>query len=314
MYSQSGLRDAFNREVYPNTRQPGAYEASGSFGSASTGFASYQNGGGSEWPSYNVQNSPAYGNSYAMNSYSMGDSSCSSCQDPHPQYNPGSQNIGYGNNNSSSYYGVSELTGQVYEQPATYAMVLQQQQQPQQYVSPIHSVNTSVNNMLSKYLQNTVIKLTRQLRVQPDWVDLTPDGGASWKYSTMVKGNSLWCRVFTKVEVCAERKAYTKPLPHIGNITTTTKIKLSNNIITELQREFPMMSYCPSTKTLLITMDSLEHCLAILALICACQQDKISMNKIKYHNLCKKYLLLTTPGHPKYKRGAKYSLVRLIRK
>lgn len=183
-----------------------------------------------------------------------------------------------------------------------------------QYQNPMQSVNNNVNNMMTNFLKKTITKLQQQLRSEPNWIDMSPDGGASWKYSNMIQGNSLWCRVFTKVEVSAERKAYTKPLPHIGNITTTTKIKLNPDLLPCLQKEFPMMSYCLSTKTLQITMDSLEHCLAILSLICACQQNKMKINKIKHHKLCQKYLLMTTPGHPRYHRSAIYSLVRLIRK
>lgn len=294
MYGQTTLRDAFNREVYPNTIQPGAYEAS------SSGYASFNQSGGGDWPNYNVQSSPMVG-SYP----NYGDvEDCNSCQ------------TSLQNNYANSSYKYSELTGQMYTQPMNYSMAMQRDLQPQQqqFQQPIHAVNSSVNDMLMKYLNQTVQTLIKQLRVKPDWVDMSPDGGASWKYSTMVRGNSIWCRVFTKIDVCGERKAYTKPVPHIGNITTTTKIKLNSCILSELQQEFPMISYCPSTKTLNITMDSLEHCLAVLALVCACQRDKISMGKIKYYDLCRKYLMLTTPGHKKYRLGAKYALVRLIRK
>ena len=177
----------------------------------------------------------------------------------------------------------------------------------------IDATHSSVNRQLVKYLRKNIIKLSKQLKIKPDWVDLSPDGGASWKYSSMVAGNSIWCRVFTKVEVHAERKGCRRPIPHICNITTTTKIKLDPELVVELLKEFPMMSYCSSTNNLQLTMDSLEHNLAMLALICSCQQDKISLNHIKYYDLPKKYMLLTTPGNKKYHPAAKYSLIRQIR-
>lgn len=294
--NQVTLRDAFNREVFPNRAQPGAYEASNAFDNR----ANYgQSGGSSDWPLYNVQSSPMIGNYPNYGDMMAGD--CNTCQ-TYPQQ-PSGHHSSYGS------YGYSELSGQKYTQPVNYQQAIQRD-----LASPINAVNLSVNEMLIKYLRQTVAKLSGQLRSKPDWIDLSPDGGASWKYSTMVHGNSLWCRVFTKIEISGERKAYTSPIPHIGNITTTTKIKLNYSMVSELQRELPMISYCPSTKTLQITMDTLEHCLAVLALVCACQQDKISLNKIKYHDLCKKYLLLTTPGNKRYRSGAKYALVRLIRK
>jgi hypothetical protein len=173
--------------------------------------------------------------------------------------------------------------------------------------------HSSVNRELVKHLRKNIIKLSKQLKIKPDWVDLSPDGGASWKYSSMVAGNSIWCRVFTKVEVHGERKGCKRPIPHICNITTTTKIKLDPELVVELLKEFPMMSYCSSTNNLQLTMDSLEHNLAMLALICSCQQDKISLNHIKYYDLPKKYMLLTTPSSKKYHPAAKYSLIRQIR-
>lgn len=179
--------------------------------------------------------------------------------------------------------------------------------------SAISASHMSVNRELVRYLRKSIIKLSRQLKIKPDWVDLSPDGGASWKYSSMVAGNSIWCRVFTKVEVHGERKGCKRPLPHICNVTTTTKIKLDSELVLELQKEFPMMSYCSSTNNLQLTMDSLEHNLSMLALICACQQDKISLDNIKYYDLPKKYMLLTTPGSKRYHAAAKYSLIRQIR-
>jgi len=176
------------------------------------------------------------------------------------------------------------------------------------------ATHESVNEMLVSYLKATIKYIAQQLKIKPDWIDLSPDGGASWKYSSIVQGNSIWSRVFTKIELHGERKAYKYPLPYIGNVTTTTRIKLDCEILNDLLREFPMMSYCQATKNLQITMDSLEHNLAILALICACQKEKISINRIKYHELVKKYMLLTTPGHKNYNAGAKYSLIRQIRK
>ena len=173
--------------------------------------------------------------------------------------------------------------------------------------------HSSVNRELVRYLKKSIIKLSKQLKIKPDWVDMSPDGGASWKYSSMVAGNSIWCRVFTKVEVHGERKGCKRPIPHICNITTTTKIKLDPELVVELLKEFPMMSYCSSTNNLQLTMDSLDHNLAMLALICACQQDKIPLNHIKYYDLPKKYMLLTTPGSKRYHPAAKYSLIRQIR-
>ena len=175
------------------------------------------------------------------------------------------------------------------------------------------ATHESVNETLVSYLKATIKYVAQQLKSKPDWIDLSPDGGASWKYSTMVQGNSIWSRVYTRVELVGERKAYKYPLPYIGNITTTTRIKLDCELLPELLKEFPMVSYCQATKNLQITMDSLEHNLAMLALICACQKEKISINRIKYHELVKKYMLLTTPGHKNYQAGAKYTLIKQIR-
>lgn len=315
MFNQGQLRDAFNRDVFPNKMQPGSYSNSNGGPSAafsggpdafnsSGSFSSYGQSGGhsSEWPSYEGGGfdagsgySSSIMNSGGSMSGSSGYESCEPCNEGR-QYNPPNQ--------------------QQFQQPSSYAEVihnLNHSDPVQTRNNHLSASHASVNEMLVNYLRKTVELLSSQLRMKPDWVDLSPDGGASWKYSTMIQGNSIWCRVFTRVEVHAERKAYKRPLPHIGNITTTTKIKLDCDLINELQKEFPMMSYCPSTKTLQITMDSLEHNLAMLALICCCQKETISLSNIKYYELPKKYLLLTTPGNKRYKRGAKYSLIRQIR-
>lgn len=189
--------------------------------------------------------------------------------------------------------------------------------QREQSINQIGAVNdglSEVDRKLLQYLKQEVEKLSYQLRSKPDSLDLSPDGGATWKYSSMIQGGSIWCKCFTKIEVQAERKAYKYPLPHLTNVVTTTKIKLDPDLVTELQKEFPMISYCQSTKTLTISMDSLEHNLAMLCLICQAQKGNMKMSKIKYYSLAKKYMLLTTPNHPKYQAGAKYSMIRAIRK
>jgi hypothetical protein len=222
-----------------------------------------------------------------------GGGGCAPCQ-------AGNGGVGGGGNGSMASQMVNEL---VYDENA-------QGGGEDENLDASHS---SVNRELVKFLRKSIIKLSRQLKIKPDWVDLSPDGGASWKYSSMVAGNSIWCRVFTKVEIHGERKGCKRPIPHICNITTTTKIKLDPELVVELLKEFPMMSYCSSTNNLQLTMDSLEHNLAMLALICACQQDKIPLNHIKYYDLPKKYMLLTTPGSKRYHPAAKYSLIRQIR-
>jgi len=360
------LRDAFNRDVFPNTGQPGsygvgnggpssafsggstmAYEAASPFGNVAMGgggggsfgnVANYQGGGGSFnneiGPNYQM-NGSGYGGASGYGDASGGGGlanyeSCEPCNIPGNGYGSGAGNdYGYGGQGAgngasygSSYDAGSGFSGGPnspdinynndpgYGAQTGYNTSYNALSQRNSHLSATHA---SVNEMLVKYLRDTVVKISKALKVKPDWVDLSPDGGASWKYSSMVQGNSLWCRVFTKVEVDAERKGFKRPLPHICNITTTTKIKLDPELVSELQKEFPMMSYCPSTNTLKITMDSLEHNLAMLSLICSCQQDKISLDNIKYYNLPKKYMLLTTPGNRRYNPGAKYSLVRQIR-
>lgn len=335
------LRDAFNRDVFPNTGQPGsygggqnsafsaanptAYETASAFsnggGDGSFGnVANYQDGGGS----FNHEMGPSYygqsGANYGGQDYGSGQDGggCEPCNIPGNGYGSGaggdygyaSQGSTYGSGYDSGSGNINYHTDPGYGEQTGYNTTYNPVSQRTNHLSATHA---SVNEMLVKYLRDTVIKISKALKVKPDWVDLSPDGGASWKYSSMVQGNSLWCRVFTKVEVDAERKAFKRPLPHICNITTTTKIKLDQDLVSELQKEFPMMSYCPSTNSLKITMDSLEHNLAMLSLICSCQQDKISLDNIKYHNLPKKYMLLTTPGNRRYNPGAKYSLVRQIR-
>jgi len=312
MYAQPTLKDAFNREVYPNTAGQGQGQGQGqiqgnSYGAGSMGggagaydqmdgqFASYQSDNAG--PNYQVP----YNNSYAQQTQTQ-QSSCDSCEDN-----------SYGNQGMNNYGSNSQSSSHQYPpQPPNYGMMLQQMNN-QPNVQVEEPKQQSIYEMLISYLKQTVEIVTGQLNINPDWVDTTPDGGACWKYSTMVRGNSLWCRVFNKVELNAERKACKHPLPHLTTLTTTTKIKLSDDIWKELQDDFPMVSYCSSTKDLRITMDSLEHNLAMLSLICAAQQGKLSLSKIKYYELPKKYLLLTTPGHAKYHRGAKFSLVRMIR-
>lgn len=161
-------------------------------------------------------------------------------------------------------------------------------------------------------LQNNVLRITRELGTGPSMMDNSSDGCAIWKYSTMIKGGSIWCRVFNKIEVCAEKKFIKTPKSHMGYVTTTTKVKLDGELIRGLQKELQQISYCPATKNLRITSDSLEHCLSVLALVCSCQQQKISVGKVKYYNLANKYFRLTTPGDKKYCSGAKYALIKFI--
>jgi hypothetical protein len=363
------LRDAFNREVFPNNQHPGAagmagggggcapissgppaFEAASPFGNIGTStfgnVASYQDGGGAGsgpgggmfgnemGPSYNMDgtrmgagsgygstaggytaghgggfNVSYNGGNYAGGGYGGGGGSGAGYQTM-PQQNTG---VNYnecgtcdGNSPDIQYFNdPSNGAGTGYDNVGYNAVESRE--------SHLDASHSSVNRMLVNVLKKTIVKVSKALKAKPDWVDLSPDGGASWKYSTMVGGNSLWCRVFTKVEVHGERKASKKPLPHICNITTTTKVKLDPDLVTELQKEFPMMSYCSSTNTLQITMDSLSHNLAMLSLICSAQQDKISLDNIKYYDLPKKYMLLTTPGNKRFHPAAKYSLVRQIR-
>lgn len=161
-------------------------------------------------------------------------------------------------------------------------------------------------------IERSINSVMRALGVEPDWADLTDDGGAIWKQSSILKGKSLWGRVFSKVEVAGKNRPCPKPVPHYGCITTHTNMKLDAQLAAEIQQELPMISYCPSTNVLSITMDTLEHNLAMLALVCGVQQDKLSMSKLKYYDLVKKYIGLTTPGNRRYRKGAKYSLVKFI--
>jgi hypothetical protein len=155
--------------------------------------------------------------------------------------------------------------------------------------------------------------VAKELGVPPNWMDLTPDGGAVWKYSRMLKGRSVWCKVFNRVEISAERKAGRIPVPHVAFLTTITKIKLDCELVKNLQREMPQISYCPETHQLRITMDTLAHNVALLALICSVQQGKVGIQKIKYYKLVKKYINLTTPGNKKYSKGAIYAMIKYIR-
>lgn len=168
------------------------------------------------------------------------------------------------------------------------------------------------NNPILNMIEHSINSVMNALGVEPDWADVTEDGGAIWKQSSILKGKSLWGRVFSKIEVAGKQKPCPKPVPHYGCITTHTNMKLDVQLAGELQQELPMISYCPSTQLLSITMDTLEHNLAMLALVCGVQQDKLSYSKVKYYDLVKKYLGLTTPGNRHYRRGAKYSLVKFI--
>lgn len=168
--------------------------------------------------------------------------------------------------------------------------------------------NSPILNMIQRAIKSTM----NQLGVEPDWHDLTEDGGAIWKQSSILDGKSLWGRVFSRIEVNGQKSPCHKPVPHYGCITTKTNIKLDASLAAELQQELPMISYCPSTNLLTITMDTLEHNLAMLALVCGVQQDKLTYSKVKYYDLVKKYLSLTSPGSRQYRKGAKYSLVKFI--
>lgn len=170
-----------------------------------------------------------------------------------------------------------------------------------------------INYGILKNLKKNILYVSKELGIGPNWLDMSPDGGAVWKYSQMIKGKSIWNRVFNKVEVSAERKAHNLPMPHVSSITTTTKVKLDCDLVKDLQKDLPQISYCPESHYLRITMDSLPHNLAILALVCGCQQNKFTPNKLRYYNLPKKYLALTTPGNKKYNRNAKYSLIKIIK-
>lgn len=318
MYYQNNnnapLKDAFNREVFPNTGAPGSHGmSSASFnpGFGVTSANAYDTSGSGAYASYepsDTYSSPGFYTPPSPIPPTYQQSDCQTCDIQPSSFSQGVSDYAY---TSQPYNNQPQYP----PQPPSYGMMLQQmnhsmQQQPQNAMS---QQQQSVYDTLVKYLKQTVSAISQQLKVKPDYIDITPDGGACWKYSTMVNGNSLWCRVFNRVEVNAERKASKTPVPHLTTLTTTTKIKLSDEIVAQLRKDFPMVSYCPTTKELRITMDSLEHNLAMLSLICAAEQGKLSLNKIKYYELPKKYLLLTTPGHAKYKRGAKYSLVRMIR-
>lgn len=347
MFNKGQLRDAFNREVIPNRMQPSpqdqtftnnnnfnynlynsnaptAYDSFGS-SSGSSSYATFNsNVQSTEWPSQHT--SP---------SFTAPAPACAPCSGQNGQINQyggqysqqHSNQFIYGNQQNEYDMGQSNIASQTTQ--------LIQQNQPASYAELLHELNNisngntnhvdnrsehltatheSVNDMLVNYLAMSIKHIGKQLKFKPDWIDLSPDGGASWKYSSIVQGNSIWSKVFTKIEIIGERKAYKYPLPYIGNIITTTRIKIDCEILPDLLREFPMMSYCQATKNLQITMDSLEHNLAMLALICAVQREKISINRIKHHELAKKYMLLTTPGHRNYQAGAKYSLIRQIRK
>lgn len=184
-------------------------------------------------------------------------------------------------------------------------MFLGQNQNQQQHHSQQQPTSDNI-------LQNNVLRITRELGAGPSTMDNSPDGSASWKYSAMIKGGSVWCRVFNKIELCAEKKHIRTPQPHSGCVTTTTKVKLDCDLVRSLQKELQQISYCPATKNLRITSDSLEHCVGILALVCSCQQRKVSVGKIKYYNLANKYFRLTTPGDKKYCPSAKYALIKFI--
>jgi len=167
--------------------------------------------------------------------------------------------------------------------------------------------------IILNHLKRNILKIVNLLGSQPNWSDLSVDGGALWKYSNMIKGNSIWCRVFNRVEVCAERHAHKKPVPYLATLSTTTKIKLDPELAQEIINLLPQVGYCSSDNVLRISMDTLEHNLAVLAIVCGIQQGKLTLFQVKRHGLVEKYLQLTTPGHRRYNPYAKYSLIKFIR-
>jgi hypothetical protein len=306
------LKDAAGRDLMPNRASPGAVGGGGAQPYGDGGAQAYD-----EYPSY-----AAPVDAPQMNPHSP-PSNCGSCSDPRgngyeqmystqqpqqPQQQYGQQQFGGGQGQNFQQF--------QNQQPVFYQEVVNTMNQGQNQlgnrIQHLSSVHASLNQKIVQALRKNILKISRELGVPPSWVDLSPDGGAVWKYSHMVKGKSIWCRVFNRVEVTADRKATKEPLPHIGAITTTTKIKLDCDIVKSLQRDLPQVSYCPSTKRLQITTDTLDHNLSVLALICGCQQKKLSLNKLRYYKLPQKYFRLTTPGDKRYRRGAKYALIKFI--
>jgi hypothetical protein len=169
------------------------------------------------------------------------------------------------------------------------------------------------NQVILARLKRNILKTINKLKIQPNWSDLTVDGGALWKYSNMVKGNSIWCRVFNRVEVCTGRHAHPKPVPYLATLSTTTKIKLDPKVAQQVQDLLPQIGYCSSDNVLRISMDTLEHNLAVLAIICGIQQGKFNIYQVRRNGLVEKYLQLTTPGHRRYHPYAKYKLIKFIR-
>jgi len=169
------------------------------------------------------------------------------------------------------------------------------------------------NQTILAHLKRNILKTVKKLKIQPNWSDLSIDGGALWKYTNMIKGNSIWCRVFNRVEICTGRNIHPKPIPYSATLSTTTKIKLDPIVAQQVQDLLPQIGYCSSDNVLRISMDTLEHNLAILAIICGIQQGKINIYQVRRNGLVEKYLQLTTPGHRRYHPYAKYSLIKFIR-
>lgn len=277
MYST--FQGSFGREMYPNNRAPPRNNVIESYNEYPT----------SSYASPFDDGTPQHQDQYTMNEYS----SCNSCDNPTVNTNTVNQ-------------GSQNMPQQQYPPNAThYSQPNPTQEAPKTAPITIH------DKMIAIFKQN-VVNTSLELGVGPNMVDVSPDGRAIWKHTQMLKGNSIWSRVFNRVEVFAERKSGKKPITYIGSITTTTKIKLDKDLVKDLQHDMPQICYCPASQLLHITMDTLSHNLAILTLVCAAQQGKISVAKIRYYNLPKKYINLTTPGNKKYKRGAKYAMIRYI--
>lgn len=303
------LKDPYGRDAIPNRMTPGAYDhmngltsvyGDNAYSLTGDGYSSniFGNNGSisGEYPGYaEVGN---YGNS--GNSSSCNTGMCGTSAPPSYQ----------------SYYQKAHIPQSMYtnsnQQLLQHNMMIENNNPVQNRTSHLTDLNVDINRRIIFDLKRNIAKITKELGVTPDWMDISPDGGAIWKYSKMLKGNSVWCRVFNRIEISAERKPSKKPLPHVGCITTTTKIKLDCECVKNLQREYPQISYCPNDKHLRITTDSLEHCLSILALISGCQKGKFTINKIRHYKLPEKYMKLTTPGEKSYNRAAKYSLIKMI--
>lgn len=176
----------------------------------------------------------------------------------------------------------------------------------------INNTAPIINDKLTEVFYMTVYSVAKKLQIQPSLLDISKDGKAIWKHSQIVKGKTMWRKVFNEVVVFAERIKGKKPIPHIATLTTVTKIKLDPDVVKDIQIDLPQICYCEATQQLYITMDSLERCLALLTIISGIQQKKLSINKVRYYNLYKKYLELVNPREKRYNRGAKYSMIRFI--